>query len=71
MPCNHSPFLIKCVSFFYYKSSLLEKEYKSYNVIEMQRKCQKMCEFVVFFYIIHFLSFMNCIFYVIYIHKKM
>ncbi|PED44900.1 hypothetical protein CN433_01195 [Bacillus cereus] len=73
MPCNHSPFFIKCVLFFffYYKSSLLEKEYKSHNVIEMQRKCQKMCEFVVFFYIIHFLSFMICIFYVIYIHKKM
>ncbi|ARJ24084.1 hypothetical protein B7492_24035 [Bacillus mycoides] len=56
---------------FYYKSSLLKKKYKSRNVIEMQRKCQKMCENVVFFHIIHFLSFMKCIFYVIYVYKKM
>ncbi|PEB04115.1 hypothetical protein FPL01_14485 [Bacillus pacificus] len=55
----------------YYKSSLMKKKYKSRNVIEMQRKCQKMCEIVVFFYIIHFLSFMKFIFYVIYTHKKM
>ncbi|PDZ05096.1 hypothetical protein CON03_14675 [Bacillus cereus] len=58
MPCNHSPFLIKYV-LFYYKSSLLKKKYKSRNVIEMQRKCQKMCEIVVFFHLIHFLSFMK------------
>ncbi|ACO30371.1 hypothetical protein BCA_4619 [Bacillus cereus 03BB102] len=44
---------------FYYKSSLLKKKYKSRNVIEMQRKCQKMCEIVVFFHLIHFLSFMK------------
>ncbi|PES93801.1 hypothetical protein CN491_18870 [Bacillus cereus] len=56
---------------FYYKSSLLKKKYKSRNVIEMQRKCQKMCENVVFFHIIHFLSFMKFIFYVIYMYKKM
>ncbi|PFA10258.1 hypothetical protein COA08_10405 [Bacillus cereus] len=54
----------------YYKSSLLKKKYKSHNVIEMQRKCQKMCEIVVFFHIIHFLSFTKFIFYVIYIYKK-
>ncbi|MBE7120796.1 hypothetical protein FT638_12690 [Bacillus cereus] len=56
---------------FYYKSSLLKKKYKSHNVIEMQRKCQKMCGIVVFFYIIHFLPFMRFIFYVIYIYKEM
>ncbi|MBE7146726.1 hypothetical protein FUT12_03725 [Bacillus mycoides] len=56
---------------FYYKFSLLKKKYKSHNVIEMQRKCQKMCEIVVFFNIIHFLSFMKFIFYVIYVYKKM
>ncbi|QWI62462.1 hypothetical protein EXW57_22545 [Bacillus mycoides] len=56
---------------FYYKSSLLKKKYKSRNVIEMQRKCQKMCENVVFFHIIDFLSFMKFIFYVIYVYKKM
>ncbi|QEL87107.1 hypothetical protein DN409_22955 [Bacillus mycoides] len=56
---------------FYYKSSLLKKKYKSRNVIEMQRKCQKMCEIVVFFNKIHFLSFMKFIFYVIYVYKKM
>ncbi|OTY11706.1 hypothetical protein BK732_23710 [Bacillus thuringiensis serovar navarrensis] len=55
----------------YYKSSLLKKKYKSHNVIKTQRKCQKMCEIVVFFHIIHFLSFMKFIFYVIYVYKKM
>ncbi|PEA26540.1 hypothetical protein CN923_18875 [Bacillus cereus] len=56
---------------FYYKSSLLKKKCKSHNVIEMQRKCQKMCEIVVFFHIIHFLSFMKLIYCVIYTYKKM
>ncbi|OQR53621.1 hypothetical protein CDB3_28630 [Bacillus sp. CDB3] len=41
----------------YYKSSLLKKKYKSHNVIEMQRKCQKMCGIVVFFHINSFLIF--------------
>ncbi|EEM69699.1 hypothetical protein bthur0009_42670 [Bacillus thuringiensis serovar andalousiensis BGSC 4AW1] len=38
---------------------MLKKKYKSRNVIEMQKKCQKMCEIVVFFHLIHFLSFMK------------